>query len=433
MLSLLPGAAGGLLLRGAVLVALLLGGLTRCARPPQPPSIIVPEGFQDTLVREVGGIATALALLPDDRMLTTTREGQIWVHDPRDSASQAGLVLDMEAQSLVCVDDERGLLGLAVDPEFATTRHFFVYYSFRNGHTSNTCPVIEDSVARNRVVRYTLNPEDKAVDPVIVLDNIPSPCGSHNAGDVQFGPRDGLLYIATGDGGVQCGSGNIRARYTSNLAGKILRIQKDGSIPADNPFANVPGAIVCSELPVQVLNTTTPCKEIFAWGLRNPFRIVFKPDSDEFYINDVGHNLWEEISIGGKGKDYGWPCFEGTQVYATGMAECPPDTTLEDVKPIHEYPHAIGRGAVTGGAFVIGSNWPAPYEGAYYFGDTCCGNVFRLVQDGDAYTDTVFTKRPGYLVDMLFDPKTSSLYYTTGGEGAIRAITYVGAGAVTQP
>ncbi len=205
-----------------------------------------------------------------------------------------------------------------------------------------------------------------------------------------------------------------------------MRIQKDGGIPADNLFVNVKGAVVCGQLAVQVLNTTTPCKEIFAWGLRNPFRIEFRPGTNEFYINDVGHNLWEEINIGGKGKDYGSPCFEGTHTYFTGMAECPPDTLLSDTKPIHEYPHSIGRGAVTGGAFVMNSNWPAPYEGAYFFGDTCCGGVFQLVKDGDVYTDTVFTKRPGYLIDMLFDPKLSTLYYTTGGEGQVRVISYTG-------
>ncbi len=209
-------------MRAGLIVALLGVGLAGCNRTTAIPSIITPQGFSDELVREVGGIATGLALLPDGQMMTTTREGKIWVHDPQQPNAEARLALDMEVQNLVCIDDERGLLGLAVDPDFASTRHFFVYYSFRNGHISNTCPVIEDSVARNRVVRYTLGKDDKASNPEIILDNIPSPCGSHNAGDLQFGPLDGLLYVATGDGGMQCGSGNIRARYTSNLAGKII-------------------------------------------------------------------------------------------------------------------------------------------------------------------------------------------------------------------
>jgi glucose/arabinose dehydrogenase len=425
---LVVGNAASLLPRLLLIVAIGAGVvLVRLTRPTPEPSIVVPIGFQDELVREVGDIATGIGLLPDGRMLISTRDGRVWLHkNPEEAAT---LALDLWTPGMVCNDDERGMSTLTVDPEFAQNRHVYVFYAARNGTPLDaTCPIYEDTVVRNKVVRYTLGSDDTLTQPEVIVDNIPSPCGDHNGGDVKFGPLDGLMYISVGDGGQQCGTSSIRARYPSTLSGKILRIHKDGSIPSDNPYANVPGAVMCSQMPPQTLNLSKPCKEIFAFGLRNPFRIAFKPGTNEFLINDVGWNTWEEISVGGKGLDYGWPCYEGPRVHLSEMDECPPDSVISDTKPIHAYLHSVGRGAVTGGVFVIGSNWPAPYEGSYFFGDTCCGNVFRLVQDGGVYTDTIFTKRPGYLIDMEFDARTSTLYYTTGGEGAVRAIRYVGTG-----
>jgi glucose/arabinose dehydrogenase len=383
-----------------------------------------PTNFDDQYIHNVGETTTDLTLTPDGRLLVTTQAGRILVY--QNNAFVSTPALDLDAQGLVCTDDERGLESLEIDPGFATNHYIYVYYTHRNGHNSATCPLAEDSVARNRVVRYTLNNNNTATNPQVILDNIPNPCGSHNGGDLHFGPLDGLLYISTGDGGFQCGVGSRRARYRSNLAGKILRITKEGNIPSDNPNANAPNSVLCGQIVSQPLNATL-CKEIYAWGLRNPFRFTFKPDSQTFYINDVGHDTWEEIDLGAKDADYGWPCYEGNNHVYQLIAECPPTSVISDTKPIYEYNHNTNRSGVTGSAYVAFGDWPAPYDDAYYFGDYTNGNIYRLTQTSNVYSDTLFSERSGGVVTMVFDPVESALYYAMY-YGEIRKIYYVADG-----
>jgi len=233
-----------------------------------PAAAAVPAGFSDELVTGVGA-PTALAFTPDGRMLITTQPGTLRV-------LQNGLLVATPAVDLaarLCSNSERGLLGVAVDPSFATNGYVFLYYSFDRAGNCGTGTV-------NRVSRFVMTGNTLASE-VVLVDNIPSPAGNHNAGDLNFG-KDGMLYVSVGDGGCDypggtpsgCAGSNDASRNRHSLVGKILRIDRDGDIPADNPFTGS-GTARCNTgnaSPGQI------CQETFAWGLRNPFRIAFDPN-----------------------------------------------------------------------------------------------------------------------------------------------------------
>lgn len=184
------------------------------------------------------------------------------------------------------------MLGIAVATNVATTGHVYLYYTHRS---ANGCT----NASTNQVSRFTLA-GDLLTDEVVLIDGIRSFAGNHNGGDLAFG-ADGMLYVSVGDGGCDyrtgnCGAGNAAARARNHLLGKVLRIAPDGSVPPDSPFAGSPS---CSRGPIAAGQT---CAEIYATGLRNPFRFAFDPDTPgSFVINDVGQDVWEEIDIGAAG------------------------------------------------------------------------------------------------------------------------------------
>ena len=280
--------------------------------------------------------------------------------------------------------DERGLLGLAFHPGYATNGRFFVYYSapLRAGapagfdHTSH---ISEFRVSADR------NRADPTTERVVL--QVDEPQFNHNAGTVLFGP-DGFLYISLGDGGGadDVGLGHVEDWYavneggngqdvTQNLLGSILRIDVDSGapyrIPPDNPFTAVPG---CAD----------GCDEIFAYGFRNPYRMSFDMGgTGQLFAGDAGQELWEEISIVDKGGNYGWNVKEGTHCFSTAephesLEECP-DRVLAGVRvgdPLidpaieyanHHQPDGLGA-AVVGGYVYRGSGLPQ-LAGRYVFGD----------------------------------------------------------------
>jgi glucose/arabinose dehydrogenase len=276
----------------------------------------VPPGFSRTLIASVGS-PTALAFTPDGRLLITTQGGTLRVH--QDGALLGTPALTIPAGS-ICANSERGLLGVAVDPEFATNDFIYLYYTFNK---FGSCAANVATSPVNRVSRFTL-PASNVVSlasEVPLVDNIPSPAGNHNAGDLRFG-ADGFLYVAAGDGGCQltnptlCQNANQNARRLDILSGKILRVNKaDGSPVETNPRYGDPGARRCGD-PAGVPGGTGPCQEMLLWGLRNPFRFNFRPSSNEFFVNDVGGGTWEEIDEvtagnGAIGADHGWNLREG--------------------------------------------------------------------------------------------------------------------------
>lgn len=373
----------------------------------------IPAGFVDEVVVRVPA-PTDFAFTPDGRTLIALKSGTVRIARGRTLVAEPALVLDQQ----VCTERERGLTGIAVDPNFARTRFVYVYYTFAR---LGECPVDVVHGPVNRLVRYVLGPDDR-LDPrsaTVLLDNILSYHAIHNGGALEFG-RDGLLYVGVGDGGhdyarrTRRSGENAAARDLHVLLGKVLRITPAGGVPATNPFV-ASGAVACRKS-----GRTTPgriCAEIFAWGLRNPFRLAMDPGAEgvRFFINDVGQNVWEEIDVGRTGADYGWnlregPCPRGVRV------RCPRAVpTMED--PLYAYGHD-GCASITGGAFVPRGVWPAAYDGSYLFADFVCGKIFRLSPDGSKWRKSVFALTPTP-VTLRFGPPGApgALYYATFARG----------------
>jgi glucose/arabinose dehydrogenase/PKD repeat protein len=385
----------------AALVCVMLSIIAAAAS-----AITLPPGFTDELVASIGS-PTALAFTPDGRLLITTQPGRLWVY--QGGALQSTAALDLSGTT--CSNSERGLLGVAVDPSFATPNNNFiyVYYTFNR---AGTCV--------NRVSRYALSTSNVASGATVLIDNIPSTAGNHNAGDVQFG-KDGYLYVSVGDGGCDyagggCAGANDAARDQHSLVGKILRITRDGTIPSDNPFTGN-GTADCRFTG----GTTAPnkCRETFAWGLRNPFRMAFDGNDGgtRFFINDVGQNTWEEIDLGIAGADYGWNVREGHCANGSTTNCGPPPAGMTN--PVHDYGRDVG-GSITGGAFVPFSLWPSDYDGDYLFSDYVSGKIFRIEGTGAGPRSDFATGLGGSsAVHLLFGPRAASqaLYYTTYANG----------------
>lgn len=315
-----------------------------------------------------------------------------------------------------------GLLGVAVDPDFAVNRHIYVFYT----HDAPGCV--------QRISRFTVGPDEVAElsSERILLDRIAAPNGNHSGGDLHFG-RDGQLYVSVGDGGCDyagtgCQADNDAARDRHVLAGKVLRITPEGGVPPDNPFTG-PGTARCDKGGV---SPGLVCQETFAWGFRNPFRMAFDPDDPgtRFFINDVGQDHWEEIDEAAPGADYGWNSREG--FCATGTTddcEGPPPGITD---PVHAYSHDSGCVAITGGAFVPDDLWPTPYDDAYLFSDFGCGIIFELSVDGRGRAEAKpFASDLGAwsVAHLAFGPAgdSSALYYAShANRGEVRRIAYAG-------
>ncbi|MBX9244969.1 PQQ-dependent sugar dehydrogenase [Actinotalea ferrariae] len=411
-----------------VVVLALLAPLSLLPGAAPAAAATVPAGFTDTLVTSVPA-PTSLAFTPDGRMLIATQRGQLRVQ------TAAGTLLASPAIDLgprLCTNAERGLLGVATDPDPAT-RAIYLFYTARG--TSTSCPTSQTGnpagAPVNRVSRFVLR-DDNTVDPAserILVDGIYSPEGNHNAGDLHVG-KDGYLYVSTGDGGCDyagdsgCGGSNDAARDRNVLLGKILRVDRTtGEAAPGNPFLGA-GTASCRLGPVAA---GTVCRETFAWGLRNPFRMAFDPDAagTSFYVNDVGQNAWEEINRGTAGADYGWNVREGHCANTGSAGSCGPPQPAGMTGPLHDYGRGAGCGSITGGAFVPDGAWPAAYDDAYLFADYVCGKVMALV--GTTRTD--FATGLGGAVHLEFGPSPAgqSLYYTTySGGGQVRRITPTG-------
>lgn len=243
---------------------------------------------------------------------------------------------------------EQGLLGLAFHPEFADNRRFFIYYTARNG--DNT---LAEGIAETPI---------QASDALMELLRVPDPASNHNGGQLQFGP-DGYLYLGLGDGGSGGDPWN-NAQNGESLLGKLLRldVHQPGAyrIPEDNPFVGKD-------------NTRD---EIWATGLRNPWRFSFDRENGDLWVADVGQNEWEEINGNAlaqtRGANYGWRVFEGLDCYDDEQ-NC---ARMDTLKPLHVYDHNLGC-SVTGG-YVYRGQRIAFLRGQYLFTDFCSGRLWSL-------------------------------------------------------
>lgn len=396
----------------------------------------VPPGFGDALVATVGA-PTALAFTPDGRLLVTTQGGTVRVVSGGALLATPALALG----SAVCSNGERGLLGIAVDPAFASNHWIYLFYTFNKNAAG--CPTGSATSPVERISRFTLDvPTMNVVDPMtelVLLDGVLNFNGNHNGGQLRVGP-DGYLYAGIGDGGCDyagdsgCQGSNDASRDRNILNGKILRIGRDGSVPPTNPFLGA-GTARCNMGPSA---PGTICQETFAWGFRNPFRFTFRPSDGALFVNDVGTGAWEEVDLVQAGGDYGYPCREGAHTaLTTGKCSPTPPALLD---PYYEYPHgavpftpALNCGTITGGQWVPVGVWPASYDGAYLFGEFNCGAIAHLTPGAPPVASTFATALGNStVVDLLFGPSATgtSLYYTTyAAGGQVRRIDY----AVTLP
>jgi glucose/arabinose dehydrogenase len=392
---------------------------------PAPPAAAATfsNGFSATQVAAIGA-PTAVAFTPDGRMLVTTKPGRLFVNPRGAGPHTAALNFASTTPPRVCADFERGMLGVAVDPEFAQNGFIYLYYTFNKfGHTTQECPQRSGNLPVNRVSRFTMSGDTvNAASEIVLVDNIVSTNGNHNAGDLFVG-KDGWLYISVGDGGPA-----NQANRRDLLAGKILRVNRATGAPASgNPWS---GQRCGDPTPGFVRQDGVDCAEAFSWGLRNPFRMAADPNAagTRFFINDVGQGTWEEIDEGQSGASYGWPEREGPCAQGSNCAPpfaAPPNNA---VNPIFAYNRTQGCASITGGAFVPNdSAWPAEFAGTYLYSDYVCGRIWRLgpgSSGGFAFASTSFGTGLGNssAVHMLFGPIESGvrpLYYTTfagGGE-----------------
>ena len=245
---------------------------------------------------------------------------------------------------------ERGLLGVAFHPKYKQNGRFFVNYTDLRG----------DTVISEYKVSADMNTADPESEQILL--RIKQPASNHNGGQIQFGP-DGYLYIGTGDGG-SAGDRLGNAQDQNTLLGKILRIDVDGRKPYDIPYNN------------PFINDHNAKAEIWAYGLRNPWRFSFDTKSGDLYTADVGQNKWEEInfqSYGNRGgENYGWNVFEGNHIYRKSGTQISDDVTY----PVVEYNHDEGC-SVTGGYVYRGSAYPK-LAGTYLFSDFCSGKIWGL-------------------------------------------------------
>jgi glucose/arabinose dehydrogenase len=312
-------------------------------------AVNLPPGFAQKKV--VGGLTRPMDMefAPDGRLFIATKGGKVHI-----AKRDGKLATFSDISAKVATFGERGLQALTFDPNFATNH--FVYLNYTRKASAN-------SPVHNRIVRVTADGNKAVAGSERLIFSLSQQVDGtwHQGGAIDFG-QDGKLYVAAGDN-----HNPSNAQSLSNLHGKMLRINKDGTIPTDNPFYTT---------------ASGNNRAIWALGLRNPFKFATtpgtSPGTSTIFINDVGQGAWEEINRGESGANYGWPVYEG------------PESDAEYTPPIHAYEHGSGTDttgcAITGGAFYNPETvqFPSRYVGLYFFTDLCNG----WIREYDPATET---------------------------------------------
>ena len=365
-------------------------------------------GFTDVQVAAPGA-GTGIVGLPDGTVLTLVQSGSVRLI--RNDVLIPGAALTLPISG--CNGGERGLLGVAVDPDFRANGFLYLYY---------TRPAAAPGGCVNRASRFTMAGD--AIDPaseVVLVDNLSSNAGNHNGGDLEIG-ADGFLYISVGDAGADPrgdSSPNNAAQDLSLLNGKILRVVPSTGDPAPGNPISGPGSASCRVRGNLQSTPGTFCQEIYSWGLRNPFRFAFDPNTgpQRFFINDVGQSTREEVDEGGISRNYGWPIREGSCPIGQNPP-CPAtNPALGFTEPFTDYGRTVGQ-VITAAAFIPNGHWPAEFDGGYLFADAGSGNMWLRHADGSINYAAPFANGLGGIADMAFvtTPDNIALYYTlTGG------------------
>ena len=345
----------------------------------------LPPGFTETSISGLNN-PTAMEIAADGRMFVCQQGGSLRVIKNGVLLSTPFLTLSVDETG------ERGLLGIAFDPNFVTNNFLYVYYT------------VPSTPRHNRVSRFTANGDvvvPASETPILDLENLSS-ATNHNGGAIHFGP-DGKLYVAVGEN-----ANGANAQTLSNRLGKVLRINSDGSIPADNPFFNTAAG-----------NN----RSIWALGLRNPFTFAFQPGTGRMIINDVGEVTWEEINDGIAGSNYGWNVSEG------------PTTNPQFRAPLFAYQHGFSATtgcAIAGGAFYNPTTvqFPASFVGDFFFADLCSGWI-RVFDPGTG-TASGFATNISNPVDLKVGAD-GSLYYLARGSNAVFRVQFLEPMLISEP
>jgi glucose/arabinose dehydrogenase len=339
-----------------------------------------PDGFSRALVANNLSSPTAMAFLPDGRIFVCEQTGAVRVI--KDGVLLTEPFLKVTVQS----SGERGLLGIAIDPDFETNGYVYVYY------TVPTAP------RHNRISRFTADGDVAAADSEILvlrLDNL-STATNHNGGAMHFG-LDGKLYVAIGENATEENAQNLDTYH-----GKFLRINSDGSVPEGNPFAE----------------GSEQKQRVWAYGLRNPYTFAIHPESGRIMVNDVGQNTWEEINDATEGgQNFGWPAEEGMPASSGTSA------------PVLVYSHGSGDGkgcAITGGTFFSPptTDYPGEYYGKYFYQDYCNGWINYMDSDQETPQAQPFATGLGNFCLALTTGPDGNLYYLSRPDGALYRIVY---------
>jgi len=357
-------------------LAALICGLFLLSSVSAVNAATLPPGFTETSINGLSN-PTAMEVAPDGRIFVCQQGGSLRVIKNGVLLSTPFVTLNVDANG------ERGLLGIAFDPNFASNNFLYLYYT------------VPSTPRHNRVSRFTANgdvvvPGSELI--ILELDNLSS-ATNHNGGAIHFGP-DGKLYVAVGEN-----ANGSNSQTLSNRLGKVLRINSNGMIPTDNPFFTT---------------AEGDNRSIWALGLRNPFTFAFQPGTGRLFINDVGEVTWEEINDGIAGSNYGWPNTEGVTNNPAFRS------------PLFAYTHGFSATtgcAIAGGAFYNPATvqFPASFVGKYFFADLCSGWI-RLFDPATA-TASGFATNISQPVDLKV-VADGSLYYLARGAGAVVRVQF---------
>src|SRR5215204_30010 len=376
--ALLPSALMALTLLACV------GALLALPTEPAHSIAAVPTGFTVSQVTSGLTAPTDIEFAPDGRLFVAEQAGRVRIAKP-----DGTLVTFLDISTKVDSTGERGLQALTFDPSFSTNRYVYLHYTKK---ATSTTPV------HNRVVRVTASGDKVVAGSEKLIFKLGNQRSDHHMGGaIDFG-KDGKLYIATGDNETPTNSQQL-----TNLFGKLLRINKDGTIPTDNPF---------------YATASGKNRAIWALGLRNPFKFAIQPTTGTTFINDVGEDAWEEINRGAAGANYGWPRYEG------------PESNPAYRNPVFAYRNGSmkdTRCAITSGAFYNPTTrqYPSGYVGDYFFADLCSGWIrTRDATTGEVRGFATGLERP---IDLEVS-KAGELYYLLRGSsstpGSVSKIRY---------
>ena len=344
---------------------------------------VFPPDFARVLVTNGLANPTAMAFAPDGRIFVAEQAGKLRVIKNNTLLPTAFVQLSVNSSG------ERGLIGIALDPDFSTNNYIYLYY------TVPTAPI------HNRISRFTANGDVVlAASESIVLELDPlSAATNHNGGAMHFG-KDGKLYVAIGEN-----ANSANAQNLDTYHGKILRINKDGSVPDGNPYPT----------------GSEQRRRVWAHGLRNPYTFSVHPESGRILVNDVGQVTWEEINDATTGgKNFGWPTTEGT---------FNPATYPNFTNPIYAYSHGSGDGkgcAITGGTFFYPSvtNYPSTYWGKYFFQDLCNQWINTLDLSASPAVRSPYATTTGGNNLALAVGNDGNLYYLSRSSSALYKVIY---------